>query len=63
MVIPKAGRVQLILYDQMGRPIQQLVDEFKTAGTYNIQVNKNGLSSGIYYYKMNALGQTIVQER
>ena len=62
MVIPRAGRVELILYDQMGRPIQQLMDQFKTPGTYSIQVNRNGLSSGIYYYKMNALGQSIVKK-
>ena len=62
MVIPKAGRVQLMLYDQMGRPIQQLMDEEKMPGTYTVTVNKNGLSSGIYYYKMNALGQVIVKK-
>ena len=62
MVIPKAGRVQLMLYDQMGRPMQQLMDEEKMPGTYTITMNKNGLSSGIYYYKMNALGQVIVKK-
>ncbi len=62
MVIPKAGRVQLMLYDQMGRPIQLLMDEEKMPGTYTVSMNKNGLSSGIYYYKMNALGQVIVKK-
>jgi hypothetical protein len=62
LVIPKSGRVQLLLYDEMGRIIQQLMDEFKMPGTYSIQVNRNGLSSGIYYYKMNALGQSIVKK-
>ncbi len=62
MVIPKYCRVQLILYDQTGRPVQQLVDEFKSAGTYSIPVNKNGLSPGIYYYKMNAMGQSITRK-
>jgi hypothetical protein len=62
IVIPRPGRVQLMIYDQMGRPIQQLMDEYKTPGTYNIQVNRNGLSSGIYYYKMDALGQSLVKK-
>jgi hypothetical protein len=62
MDIPKYCRVQLILYDQIGRPLQQLVDEFKSAGKYDIQVNKNGLSPGIYYYKMNAMGQSITRK-
>ena len=62
MVIPKYCRVQLVLYDQTGRPVQQLVDDFKSAGTYSIPVNKNGLAPGIYYYKMNAMGQTITRK-
>ena len=62
MVIPKAGRVQLMVYDQMGRPIQQLMDEEKMPGTYSVTFNRNGLSSGIYYYKMSALGQVIVKK-
>jgi hypothetical protein len=62
MVIPKAGRVQLILYDQIGRPVQTLMDEEKTPGTYSVQVNRNGLSSGIYYYRLNALGTSIVKK-
>ena len=62
MVIPKSGRVQLVLYDQFGRVIQQLMDEYKSPGTYSIIVNRNGMSSGIYYYKMNALGQTIMRK-
>ncbi len=62
IVIPKAGRVQLMLYDQFGRPVRQIMDEYKMPGTYNIQVYRNGLSSGIYYYKLNALGQSIAMK-
>jgi large repetitive protein len=62
IVIPRQGRVQLTLFDQMGRPLQQLMDEVKTPGTYSIPVNRNGLSSGIYYYKMEALGQSLVRK-
>jgi len=29
---------------------------------YHVDVNRNGLSSGIYYYKMYALGQTLVRK-
>ncbi len=62
MVIPKSGRVQLVLYDQFGRAIQQLMDEYKSPGNYSIIVNRNGMSSGIYYYRMNALGQSIMRK-
>ncbi|MDP4251923.1 MAG: DUF4082 domain-containing protein [Bacteroidota bacterium] len=62
MVIPKAGRVQLTLYDQMGRQVQQIMDEVKMPGTYQVTVNRNALGSGIYYYKLNALNQTLVRK-
>ncbi len=62
VVIPKSCKAELTLYDQMGRPIQVLMNEDKMPGTYQITVNKNGLSSGIYYYKLNALGKTLVRK-
>ena len=62
MVIPKSGDVLLILYDEMGKPVRTLMNEFKMPGYYHVDVNRNGLSSGIYYYKMYALGQTLVRK-
>jgi len=62
IIIPKAGIVQLMLYDQTGRPVQQLLNEYKTPGKYTIQVNRNGLSSGVYYYNLTALGQSIMRK-
>jgi len=62
MIIPQSCRVQLILYDQMGRPVQQLMDEVKAAGKYQVDLNKNGLSSGTYYYKLNAMGKSLVRK-
>jgi hypothetical protein len=62
VIVPQSARIQIILYDQMGRPIRQLMDEFKIPGTYSIEVNRNGLSSGVYYYKLNAMGQSMVKK-
>jgi hypothetical protein len=62
IVIPKSGRVVVTLYDQTGRPVHLLLDEFKTPGTYQINVNRLELSSGVYYYNMDALGKTIVRK-
>ncbi len=62
IVIPKTCRVQLILYDQLGRPVQTLLDEEKAPGQYSIQVNRNGQGSGVYYYRMNAMGQSMVRK-
>jgi photosystem II stability/assembly factor-like uncharacterized protein len=44
--------VRLSVYDILGREIKQLVNETQKAGTYTIQFNAEGLSSGIYLYKI-----------
>jgi hypothetical protein len=62
MIIPQSCRVQLILYDQVGRPVRQLMDEMKPAGKYQVEVNKSGLGAGAYYYKLNAMGKSLVRK-
>jgi len=42
--------------------VQQLMDEVKAAGKYQVDLNKNGLSSGTYYYKLNAMGKSLVRK-
>lgn len=48
------SRVQLKVYDILGREVSNLINEFKPAGTYSITFDGNGLSSGIYLYRINS---------
>jgi len=50
----KAGHVTIELYNMLGQRIRTIVDEFKPAGRYTIQVQGMDLTSGIYFYKMKA---------
>lgn len=52
--IPALQKVKLIVYDILGRKISTLVDEEKPAGTYSITFNANGLSSSVYFYRIEA---------
>ncbi|MDP3581370.1 MAG: T9SS type A sorting domain-containing protein, partial [Ignavibacteria bacterium] len=54
--IPQAGFVTLKIYDQLGREVETLVDEYKTAGSYDsqFQILNSRLSSGIYFYTLKA---------
>jgi len=47
-------RVMLKVYDIIGNEVATLVDEYKPAGTYEVEFNANNLSSGIYFYKFQA---------
>ncbi|MFZ2323457.1 MAG: T9SS type A sorting domain-containing protein [Ignavibacteriaceae bacterium] len=44
----------LKVYDILGNAVAILVDEYKPAGTYEVEFNAEGLSSGIYFYRLNA---------
>ena len=50
--IPKTGFVSLKVYDLLGKEVSSLVNETKTAGSYNVMFDASKLSSGIYFYKL-----------
>jgi hypothetical protein len=52
--VPRPGFVTLKVYDVLGREITALVNEMKSAGTYRIRFNAEGLSSGVYFYELKA---------
>ena len=43
-----------IIYDISGREMLILTNEFKSAGSYSISFDGSNLSSGIYYYRIEA---------
>ncbi len=48
------SNVSLKVYDVLGNEVATLVNEEKSAGSYEIKFNAAGLSSGIYFYKLQA---------
>jgi photosystem II stability/assembly factor-like uncharacterized protein len=52
--IPKAGNVELRVYDVLGREASLLVNEFKAAGSYSVDFDASELSSGVYYYTIRS---------
>lgn len=50
--IPKSGFVTLKIYDLAGKEAASLVNERLTAGTYGVDFNAAGLTSGIYFYSL-----------
>jgi hypothetical protein len=49
---PENGFVTLKIYDILGKEITTLVNEFREAGSYNVEFNASKLSSGLYFYKL-----------
>ena len=52
----KEGFVSLKVYDVLGNEIATLVNENKQAGTYEVEFNGAGLTTGIYYYRLESEG-------
>jgi phosphatidylserine/phosphatidylglycerophosphate/cardiolipin synthase-like enzyme len=52
--LPKNEKVKLVVYDVLGREIVTLLDAVKAAGTYQVTWNASGLTSGVYFYMLQA---------
>jgi hypothetical protein len=52
--LPVASEVKLEVYDVLGKKIATLVNERQSAGSYQVVWNASGLSSGTYFYRLQA---------
>jgi hypothetical protein len=52
--VPETEFVTLKVYDVLGNEIASLVNEEKPAGKYEVDFNGAELSSGIYFYRLQA---------
>jgi hypothetical protein len=44
--------VTIRVYDMLGREVGMLVNENQSQGYHSVVFDANGLSSGVYFYKM-----------
>ncbi|MEJ2545098.1 MAG: family 43 glycosylhydrolase [Calditrichaceae bacterium] len=52
--LPKAGKVELILYNQIGQKIRTIAEGEYSAGVHQIDFFADNLASGIYYYELTS---------
>ncbi|MEO8512168.1 MAG: M14 family zinc carboxypeptidase [Ignavibacteria bacterium] len=52
--LPKSGFVILTVFDALGRVVKTLVNENKEAGNYQVSFDGTNLSSGVYFYRIEA---------
>lgn len=57
--LPSSGEkgkyhVELIIYDILGKKVDQLLNEEMSPGTYEVEYHATQLSSGIYFYQLKA---------
>ncbi|MCF8262077.1 MAG: T9SS type A sorting domain-containing protein [Melioribacteraceae bacterium] len=56
--LPKSSNVTVKIFNALGQTVTTLVQEYKEAGTYQVDFDASKLSSGIYIYQIQADGFT-----
>lgn len=52
--LAKGGQVTLSVYDLLGQQVSELVNERREAGVYEVKFDGSNLSSGVYFYRLQA---------
>jgi hypothetical protein len=57
--IPRPGQISLSLYDVLGREVLQIKEnQVRPAGRYNIELNGDDWSGGIYLYQLQFIDES-----
>ena len=61
--IEKQGAVSLVVYNLLGNEIARLVDnQIQTVGNHTISFDASGLSSGVYFYKLQTNNTSVTKK-
>ncbi|MBD3410330.1 MAG: T9SS type A sorting domain-containing protein, partial [Ignavibacteriales bacterium] len=56
--LPKAAMVRLTVYNALGQVVRELESSFKQAGYHEATFNASDLGSGVYFYRIDAVGSS-----
>ncbi len=56
--LKQAGYVKAVVYDLLGSEVTTLVDGEMSKGTHSVKFDGNGLSPGVYIFRITSMGQT-----
>lgn len=57
--LPKAADISLKVYNALGQEVASLAEGRKAAGSYTITFNASALTSGVYYYRLQAANNAV----
>lgn len=57
--LPETTHTEISVYNILGQRVAKIVDEQRSAGFHEVNFDASNLSSGLYFYRLNASNQTI----
>ncbi len=60
--LPNSGNISLKVYNVVGQEVATLLNGYKTVGQYNVTFNASNLSSGVYFYRLDAGSYTVAKK-
>jgi hypothetical protein len=54
--LPQTSEVRLEVFNMLGQSVGVLINGVKQAGSYSVNFNASGLSTGVYFYRLDAPG-------
>ena len=60
--LPNPEHVKLIVFDVLGRQVATIVDEKQNAGIFEVTLNGTSLTSGVYFYRLQAGNSVAVKK-
>jgi hypothetical protein len=60
--LKNSGKVRLSVYDILGREVAVLINDIQTAGQHEVRFSASGLSSGIYFYKLQEANEVVTKK-
>jgi hypothetical protein len=60
--LPSAGKTTLSVYNVVGQKMETLIDGYKEAGQYTVTFDASHLSTGVYFYRLEAGTYSVVKK-
>ena len=60
--IQEAGEYKLEVFNTLGRKVKTLVNGYRDAGRYQIELDGSSMASGIYFYSLTGNGMTVTHK-
>ncbi|MEX0723862.1 MAG: alpha-amylase family glycosyl hydrolase [Gracilimonas sp.] len=60
--IAEAGKVELEVFDMLGRKVAEVVNQRQASGSYTVNFDASRLSSGLYIYRLRANGKVMTKK-